>query len=194
MKYFFHDLEIFISKEKRRLFQDAKFVSWNIVQFVQSQWCFILTVIRSSQRRCSVRKGVLRNFAKSIGKQLCQSLYFNKVAGLLRTPFLKNTSGRLLLDHDHVTFIKRINNFHFHVIDITVLKSCLKSVILQLLFTDFPKVFSKCVMFVRDRRNIAENLIMAALVTINSILDNAGVLDPLLNYIFKNWQKVKTEM
>ena len=58
---------------------------------------------------------VLRNFAKFIGKHLCQSLIFNKVAGLrpatllkgrlwhrcfpmnfvkfLRTPFLQNNSG-----------------------------------------------------------------------------------------------------
>ena len=60
---------------------------------------------RSSYRRSSVKKGVLRNFAKFIGKDLCQSLFFNKVAGLrylpvnfvklLRTPFLRNTSGRL---------------------------------------------------------------------------------------------------
>ena len=37
------------------------------------------------------KKGVLRNFAKFTGKHLCQSLFFNKVAGLakfLRTPFL----------------------------------------------------------------------------------------------------------
>ena len=33
----------------------------------------------SSRRRCSVRKGVLRNFVKLIGKHLCQSLFFNKV-------------------------------------------------------------------------------------------------------------------
>ena len=68
---------------------------------------------------CSVRKGVLRNLAKFNGKHLCQSLFFNKAAGLrpatllkkrlwyrcfpvnfakfLRTPFLQNTSGRLLL-------------------------------------------------------------------------------------------------
>ena len=32
-------------------------------------------------QRCSVKKIVLRNFAKFIGKQLCQSLFFNKVAG-----------------------------------------------------------------------------------------------------------------
>ena len=31
---------------------------------------------------CSIRKGVLRNFAKFTGKHLCQSLFFNKVAGL----------------------------------------------------------------------------------------------------------------
>ena len=28
---------------------------------------------------CSIRKGVLRNFAKFTGKHLCQSLFFNKV-------------------------------------------------------------------------------------------------------------------
>ena len=37
---------------------------------------------RSSHLRCSVGKGVLRNFAKFIGEHLCQSLLFNKVAGL----------------------------------------------------------------------------------------------------------------
>ena len=37
---------------------------------------------RSSHQRCSVKKGVLRNFTKFTGKQLCLSLFFNKVAGL----------------------------------------------------------------------------------------------------------------
>ena len=37
--------------------------------------------LRSSHQRCSVRKGVLRNFANFTGKHLCQSLFFNKVAG-----------------------------------------------------------------------------------------------------------------
>ena len=68
----------------------------------------------------SVRKGVLRSFVKITGKHL--SVFFNKVVGLslrpapllktrpwhrcfllnfarfLRTPFLQNTSGRLLLN------------------------------------------------------------------------------------------------
>ena len=40
------------------------------------------TISRSSRRRCSIKKGVLRNFAKFTGKHLCQSLFFNKVASL----------------------------------------------------------------------------------------------------------------
>ena len=31
---------------------------------------------RSSHRRCSLRKGILRNFAKFIGKRPCQSFFF----------------------------------------------------------------------------------------------------------------------
>ena len=35
---------------------------------------------KSSHQSCSIKKGVLRNFAKFTGKHLCQSLFFNKVA------------------------------------------------------------------------------------------------------------------
>ena len=73
----------------------------------------------AAAQTCSVKKRVLRNFAKFTGKYLCRSLFFNKAAGLraatsfkkrlwhrcfsvnfvkfLRTPFLQNTSRRLLL-------------------------------------------------------------------------------------------------
>ena len=36
----------------------------------------------SNYRRCSVRKSVLRNFAKFTGKKLRESLFFDKIAGL----------------------------------------------------------------------------------------------------------------
>ena len=36
---------------------------------------------RSSHQRCSIKIGVPRNFTKFTGKHLCQSLFFNKVAG-----------------------------------------------------------------------------------------------------------------
>ena len=36
---------------------------------------------RSSRPDVLCKKGVIRNFGKSTAKHLCQSLYFNKVAG-----------------------------------------------------------------------------------------------------------------
>ena len=57
---------------------------------------------RRSHRSCSVRKGVLRNFAEFTGKHLRQSLFFNKVAGrrpadLLKTrPWHRCFPGQLL--------------------------------------------------------------------------------------------------
>ena len=39
------------------------------------------TKFRSRNRRCSVRKGVLRKLANFTGKHLCQSLFLNKVVG-----------------------------------------------------------------------------------------------------------------
>ena len=44
--------------------------------------CFIVNTVRSSHRRCSMKKGVLRNSTKFTGKHLCHSLFFNKVAAL----------------------------------------------------------------------------------------------------------------
>ena len=40
---------------------------------------------------CSVKKGVLRYFAKFTGKHLCQRLFFNKVAGLRPATLLKKS-------------------------------------------------------------------------------------------------------
>ena len=98
--------------------------SFTLVMYFFSSFSLQLqtkTIIRSSHRRCSVKKGVLKNFTKFTGKHLFQSLLFNNVAGLmpatllknrlwrrcfpvnfvkiLRTPFLQNTSVRLLLYH-----------------------------------------------------------------------------------------------
>ena len=82
-------------------------------EFIHKQYFFGMMKNRSSHWRCSVGEGVLRNFVKFLGKHLSQSLFFNKVAGLRkketltrvfscakfsRTPFLQNTSGRLLLE------------------------------------------------------------------------------------------------
>ena len=44
---------------------------------------------RSSHRRCFVRKGVLKNLKKFIGKHLCQSLFFNNVPGFRLLFYIK---------------------------------------------------------------------------------------------------------
>ena len=75
-----------------------------------------MQIQRSSYQRCSVKKSVLKNFAKFTGKHLYQSLSVPQAcnfikketlvqvfsckfcAKFLRTPFLQNTSRPLLLD------------------------------------------------------------------------------------------------
>ena len=81
-----------------------------------------------------MRKGILRDLTKFTRKHLCQSLFFNKVAGLrpatllkkrlwhryfpvnfakfLRTAFLQNTSGRLILKAKYLFKYKISNYFH----------------------------------------------------------------------------------
>ena len=56
-----------------------KFISTDRQIFNISNKVTSMIIYRSSHRRCSVRKGFLRNCAKVTGKYLCQSLYFNKV-------------------------------------------------------------------------------------------------------------------
>ena len=43
--------------------------------------CLKREIFRSSRPEVFCEKDVLRNFAKFTGKHLCQSLFFNKVAG-----------------------------------------------------------------------------------------------------------------
>ena len=105
-------------KKLKQSSKDHKMVGYSVLMkpFHES-----FTLFRSSHRRCSIKKGIVRNFAKFTRKYLCQSLFFNKSAGLrpkacnfieketrhrcfpanfskfLTTPFLQNNSGRLLL-------------------------------------------------------------------------------------------------
>ena len=70
----------------------------------------VLHCVRSSHRRCSIRKGMLRNFAKFTGKRLRPATLLKKrlwykycpvnFAKFLRKPFSDNISGRLLLLRD----------------------------------------------------------------------------------------------
>ena len=79
---------------------------------------------RSCSPEVFCKKGVLRNFAKFIKKQLCNCLFFNKVAGLrlfpvsfvkfLRTPFIiEQLRWLLLFSYKHDVFIiKKLQHFY----------------------------------------------------------------------------------
>ena len=71
-----------VTSETFEWFLTATLITANIL--IQLYLC------KSSHQRCSIIKGVLRNFAKFTGKHLCQSLFFNKFAGLPAT-LLKKT-------------------------------------------------------------------------------------------------------
>ena len=58
----------------------------------------LLVKPRSSHQRCSMQKGVLRNFTKFTEKHLCQSLSFNKVA-CLRPAFNRFHNRKTFLFH-----------------------------------------------------------------------------------------------
>ena len=49
-------------------------------------WSYFIPIaklFRNSHWRCSIKKGALKNLEKFTGKQMCWSLFFNKVVGLM---------------------------------------------------------------------------------------------------------------
>ena len=68
-------------------FQISPFISgWIVYCLLNYQMLFLYPIVgfvcSTGRRRCSVKKGVLKNFAKFTRKRLRQCLCFNKVAGL----------------------------------------------------------------------------------------------------------------
>ena len=96
---------------------DKSYISQHLLRTLRTM-PFKDVAVQKQPLQLFCKKGVLRNLAKFTRKRLCQSIFFNKVAGLrpatllikrlchrrfpvsfmkfLRTPFLQNTSGRLL--------------------------------------------------------------------------------------------------
>ena len=98
--------------------------------------CIVTLCFQKQPPELFYKKSVLRNFTQFTGKHLCQSLSFNKVAGLrpatllkkklwyrclpvnfvklLRTSFLQNTSGQLILCFEHAQTY-HISHFTYHL-------------------------------------------------------------------------------
>ena len=65
-----------ITSREKDLTKEQFFLS----KFKNMQWNGVIKKKRKKEQK-QLPRGVLRNFAKFTGKQLCQSPFFNKVAG-----------------------------------------------------------------------------------------------------------------
>ena len=88
-----HFLEINVNLNKRWIQKPGQHLSYSffvrITVFTKFFSKFQISFGKSSHRRCSIKKGALRNFAKYRGKHLCQSSFFHKIAGLGPATLLK---------------------------------------------------------------------------------------------------------
>ena len=66
----------------------------------------IYQIIRSSHRRCSIKKGILNNFTKFTGKHLCQGLFLHKIAGLRPAALLKKRLWNRFFPTNFVKFLR----------------------------------------------------------------------------------------
>ena len=107
---------------------------------------------RRSHRMCSVRIGVLRNFIKFTEKPLCQSLFFNKVAGLrpVLHLFYRTPLGDCFWTHKKWKELERISSTDMSR-RTAALKNPGKQVCIKLLLLSFFKLSvlsCNCIKFV----------------------------------------------
>ena len=66
----------------------------------------IILIAKSSRRRYSLTKSVLKSSAKSAGKHLFRSLLFNKVAGWTRSALLKKRLWQRFFSQNFAKFLR----------------------------------------------------------------------------------------
>ena len=99
------------SCETCEIFKNTILMNINERLVLKKMLNILLICSRSSHRSCSVRKGVVRNFAKFTGKHLCQSLFFNKISFIKKgtltqvcfCEFCEISKNTLFTDHLRVT-------------------------------------------------------------------------------------------
>ena len=75
---------------------------------LDEQEIFLHKIFRSSRPEVFCKKDLLRNFAKFIGKHLCHSLFFNKVAGLRPATLFKKRLWHRCFPVNFVKFLRTL--------------------------------------------------------------------------------------
>ena len=77
---------------------------WKMYEWVTNGKLMFQKCYRSSRPEVFCKKGVLKNLAKFTGKHQCQSLFFNKVAGLIKKETLAQVFSREFAKYLRTTF------------------------------------------------------------------------------------------
>ena len=76
------EFERFVEEKRFQKLRENAIIIQKNVRFLTYDTLNILKIcFRSSRAEVFCKKGIFRNFAKVIGKHLCQSLFFNKFSG-----------------------------------------------------------------------------------------------------------------
>ena len=84
------------SQDHLEEFQNLRIASQfmpGVFEYFDDEFRLFQRIFRSCRPEVFCKKDFLRNFTKFTGKHLCQSLFFNKVAGLRPTTLLKRDSN-----------------------------------------------------------------------------------------------------
>ena len=71
-------------------------------------WKITVFILAEAATECSLKKSVLKDFAKITGKHLCQGLFFNKVAGVSLQPYKKESLAQVFFVN-FVEFLSIVN-------------------------------------------------------------------------------------
>ena len=102
----FKRLLVFLRHLKFLIFLRTGWVGFLKQSLEDFNWVIVHNTYRSSRLEVFFKKGVLRNFAKFTEKHLCQSLFFNKVAGLSPATLLKKGLWRWRFPVNFVKFLR----------------------------------------------------------------------------------------
>ena len=105
-KFTGHELVVCYEKHFRIKFLDETVYRINSEQIFAFRKLRGVEINRSSRPEVFCKKGVLRNFTKFTGKHLCQSLFFNKVAGLKPATLLKKRLWHRCFPVNFVKFLR----------------------------------------------------------------------------------------
>ena len=124
----------FISWFRLKIIVAGRYTRLSIHRFIYINFGSSQNLNKNSQNQVFCKKDVLRNFAKFIGKHLCHSHFFNKVAGLSTATLLKKRLWHRCFSVNFAKFLKTpfltehlrwllLNNYYLSILTFSIFLS-----------------------------------------------------------------------